>query len=181
MRRGLWRSIVILLAATLAWDAVAPVQLGGRVSYVNVRGVSMEPTLYTGDLMVMRRRDAYEVGQVVAFRSDMNGAVIVHRIVDVAGDRHLLKGDNNTFVDRFSPSVDDIIGAEVLTIPGGERLASLAASSPAIGFQTLMLGVTVWLLRMSRRESQRQRRAARRRRAGALSTEPVPDRAEVQP
>ena len=154
-----------MLSAVVVWALIAPVQLGGRVSYVNVRGVSMEPTLFTGDLMVMRRQDAYEVGQIVAFESDMNGAIVVHRIVDVDGDRHLLKGDNNDFLDRFTPTVDEIIGAEVFTIPGGERVATLAASTPTIALQGLMLAVTLWVLRSSRNAAQWQRKADRRRRA----------------
>lgn len=161
----MWRPVVALLLGVIAWDLVAPVQLGGSVSYVNVRGISMEPTLYTGDLMVMRRQDAYEVGQIVAFESDMNGAIVVHRIVDVDGDRHLLKGDNNSFLDRFTPTVDEIIGAEVFTIPGGERVAALAASTPTIVLQGLMLVVTLWVLRSSRVAALRQRKAERRRRA----------------
>jgi signal peptidase I len=164
MRRGVLRPLAVVLALLVAWELVAPVQLGGRVSYVNVRGISMEPTLSTGDLMVMRRRDAYEVGQIVAFESDMGGAIVVHRIVDVVGDRHLLKGDNNAFLDRYTPTVDEIIGAEVITIPGGERLADLASATPTVALQSLMLLVTLWVLRTARREAFRQRRAARRRR-----------------
>lgn len=165
MRRRSWRPVAIALAAAIVWTLIAPVQLGGRVSYVNVRGISMEPTLYTGDLMVMRRQDSYEVGQIVAFESDMNGAIVVHRIVDVDGDRHLLKGDNNSFLDRFTPTVDEIIGAEVFTIPGGERVAALAASTPTIALQGLMLAVTLWVLRSSRIAARRERKADRRRRA----------------
>ena len=165
MRRRTWRGVIIVLVTLLAWDLVAPVQLGGRISYVNVRGISMEPTLRTGDLLVMRRQDSYDVGQVVAFRSDMAGAVIVHRIVDVVGDRHLLKGDNNSFIDRFTPTVDEIVGAEVFTIAGGERVAVLASSMPAIALQAMMLVVTLLVLRSSREAMRSERRAARRRRA----------------
>lgn len=165
MRRRSWRPIVFALAAVVVWTLIAPVQLSGRVSYVNVRGISMEPTLFTGDLMVMRRQDAYEIGQIVAFESDMNGAIVVHRIVDVVGDRHLLKGDNNSFLDRFTPTVDEIIGAEVFTIPGGERVAALAASTPTIVLQGLMLAVALWVLRSSRIAAMRQRKVERRRRA----------------
>lgn len=165
MRRGIWRPLVVVLMLVVAWDMVAPVQLGGRVSYVNVRGVSMEPTLYTGDLMVMRRQESYAVGQIVAFESDMNGAIVVHRIVDVVGDRYLLKGDNNSFLDRYTPTVDEIIGSEVVTVPGGERIANLAASTPTIVLQALMLLVTLWALHVARREADRQRKVVRRRRA----------------
>lgn len=180
MRRSLRRPLLAVLLGFLLWDTIAPVQLGGDVSYVNVRGISMEPTMYTGDLMVMRRQDSYEVGQIVAFESDMNGAVVVHRIVDVVDGRYLLKGDNNAFLDRFTPTADEVIGAEVLTIPGGERVANLAAATPTIVLQALMLAVTLAVLRASRREAQAQRKAARRRRAVAaqatlaLDEDPAP-------
>ena len=131
----------------------------------------MQPTLYTGDLMVLRHQEAYEIGQVVAFESDMGGAIVVHRIVDIVGDRHLLKGDNNSFLDRYTPTVDEIIGAEVLTVPGGERVAQLAASTPTIVLQSLMLVVALGLLRSSQREAQRRRKATRRRRAVALAAD----------
>ena len=163
-RRGL-RPLAGLLALVVAWSLIAPTQLGGRVSYVNIRGVSMEPTLYSGDLMMVRARDRYEVGQVVAFVSDMNGAIVVHRIVDVVDDRYLLKGDNNTFIDRYAPTAEEILGAEVLTVPGGERVATLAARTPTIVLQIAMLVVTLWAMRVSQLAAQRQRRAARRSRA----------------
>jgi len=165
MRRGIWRLLVAVLALVITWDLIAPVQLGGRVSYVNVRGISMEPTLFTGDLMVMRRQDSYAVGQVVAFESDMGGAIVVHRIVDVVDGRYLLKGDNNAFLDRFTPTTDEIVGAEVITIPNGERIATLAAATPTIALQALMLSVTLWVLRSSRLASRREQIRARRRRA----------------
>jgi len=169
MRRGAGRMVAVALLALLSWELIAPVQLGGRVSYVNVRGVSMEPTLRTGDLLVMRQQDRYDVGRIVAFRSDMGGAVIVHRIVDVVDDRHLLKGDNNSFIDRFTPTTDEIIGAEVFTIAGGERLAAFAASVPTIAVQAVLLVVTLLVLRSSRVAMRRERRDARRRRAVTAS------------
>jgi len=171
MRRGIGRPLVAVLVAIVVWSLIAPVQLGGRISYVNVRGISMEPTLYTGDLMVMRRQESYEVGQIVAFESDMGGAIVVHRIVDVVGERHLLKGDNNAFLDRYTPTVDEIVGAEVFTIPGGERVANLAAATPTVVLQSLMLLVTLWVLRSSRRAARRQRKAERRRRAVAAASD----------
>ena len=159
------RSLAVVLAAVLAWNLIAPTQLGGKVSYVNVRGVSMEPTLHTGDLMMVRARDSYDVGQIVAFVSDMNGAIVVHRIVDVVDDRYLLKGDNNSFVDRYTPTADEVLGAEVLTIPGGERFANFAASTPTIVLQIGMLLVTMLAMRAAQKEAERRRRAVRRSRA----------------
>lgn len=165
MRNSGWRLAVGLIALVAVWNLIAPTQLGGNVSYVNVRGISMEPTLSTGDLLVMRQRDSYDVGQIVAFRSDMGGAVVVHRIVATDGERYLLKGDNNTFLDRYTPTAEEILGAEVLFIPGGERLATIAASTPAVVLQTLMLAIALFALYTSHQQTQRDRAVARRRRA----------------
>ncbi|MCH8920200.1 MAG: S24 family peptidase, partial [Chloroflexi bacterium] len=58
-----------------------PTSLGGDVSYVMVRGVSMEPTLHPGELAVMRTQDGYKPGDVVAYRVPEDefgaGAVII--------------------------------------------------------------------------------------------------------
>lgn len=166
--------LIALIAFVIVWNVIAPTQLGGRVSYVNVRGISMEPTLVTGDLLVMRQRDTYNVGQVVAFRSDMGGAVVVHRIVAVDGDRYRLKGDNNTFLDRYTPTAAEILGAEVLMVPRGERLTTLAASTPAIVLQTIMFALATFALYSSRQEALRQRRDARRRRTVNGPLTPLP-------
>lgn len=174
MRRGIGRYAVWLVAAVITWNLIAPTQLGGQVSYVNIRGISMEPTLETGDLLVMRQRSSYNVGQVVAFRSDMGGAVIVHRIVATDGERYLLKGDNNTFLDRYTPTADEILGAEVLMIPGGERIAQFAASTPVVVLQILMLTLAGFALYTSRLDTLEKRREARRRRAATGPLTPLP-------
>ena len=54
--------------------------LGGPASYVIVSGHSMEPTLYTGDLVVVHQRDEYSVGDMVAFEIE-GGSQVIHRIV----------------------------------------------------------------------------------------------------
>ena len=56
-------------------------------------------------------------------------------------------------------------------MPGGERVAQLAASTPTIVLQSLMLVVALGLLRSSQREAQRRRKATRRRRAVALAAD----------
>ena len=59
----------------------------------------MQPTLYEGDLAVVRQQSSYEEGDIVAFRvpegEDGEGAIIIHRIV--GGDAEngfILQGDN---------------------------------------------------------------------------------------
>lgn len=98
--------------------AIWPTSLGGSTSYVVVTGHSMEPTLSPGDFVVLRTGD-YQVGDVVSYMPfDDVPAQVIHRILEFNDDGTLtLQGDNNNFIDPFSPTVDDITGKMVFSIP----------------------------------------------------------------
>ena len=85
MRRRTLLSLAGLAAAaavlTLGWILLAPQGIGGGTAYAVVEGSSMQPLLGGGDLAVIRREDAYTVGEVVAYRSDRLGQIVLHRIV----------------------------------------------------------------------------------------------------
>jgi len=71
LARAKHRLAALGLLAVLAalWLVLAPTQLGGPASYASISGGSMEPRLHQGDLVVVRRADAYRVGDVVAYRN----------------------------------------------------------------------------------------------------------------
>ena len=108
-----------------------PTSLGGDVSYVMVRGVSMEPTLHPGELAVMRTQDGYTPGDVVAYRVPEDefgaGAVIIHRIVGGnAEDGFVVQGDNKEGPDRWIPKPENIVGKMWFHVPdGGDWFAKL--------------------------------------------------------
>jgi signal peptidase I len=178
-RRG-WALWLLLVALIPLWWFIAPVQLGGSISYINVRGISMEPTLYSGDLLVMRAQDRYEVGQIVAFRSDMGGAIVVHRIVDQIEGRYILKGDNNSFLDRYTPTADEIVGREVLTIAGGERLANAASRTPTVMIQAAILVISLGMLASIRAAARRERQLRRHRQVAAVLATHLPVDADCE-
>ncbi len=98
--------------------AVWPVALGGPTSFVVVTGHSMEPTLHAGDFVVLRKGD-YQVGDVVSYEpfADMS-AQVIHRILEFQDDgTMILQGDNNGFKDPFFPTVDDVTGKMLFSIP----------------------------------------------------------------
>jgi signal peptidase len=122
------------LAPTAAWIVLAavtflfwahflrPQSLGGGAAYVLVLGKSMEPRYHTGDLVLVRRREGYRVGQLIAYRvpkgDPMAGAQVIHRIV--GGDAthgFVVQGDNRTQPDVWRPRPGDIVGAKALRIP----------------------------------------------------------------
>jgi len=117
---GEWttRRYLSLLGSILIWIIVAidawylwPTQLGGSTSMVIVSGVSMEPTYFSGDL-VISRKIAPEVGDVIVYApASLGGPQVVHRIIGGnATDGWQMQGDNNNFVDPFTPKGDEVRG-----------------------------------------------------------------------
>src|SRR3712207_4166967 len=83
----------------VAWVAFAPRELGGSVSYVITHGVSMEPRVHQGDLVLVRRAPAYRAGDVIAYDSALLKRPVMHRIVSGGPRGYVTKGDNNDWLD----------------------------------------------------------------------------------
>ena len=101
---------------------VWPTTLGGRVSYVSVDGISMEPTYQFGDLAVVRSQPRYRVGEPIVYRVPEGefgaGARVIHRIV--GGDASagfITRGDNKALKDPWRPRARDVVGRVVFVVP----------------------------------------------------------------
>ena len=118
-------STIVIVIFLVGWFFyLRPTVLAGPASYVIVSGVSMEPTLIDGDLVVLRRQPEYGVGDVVAFQTD--GGNVIHRIVDREGKKFIMQGDNKTNIDPWTPQAGDILGKLWLYIPqAGELIEKL--------------------------------------------------------
>ena len=101
--------ILVLTIATI-WIAFGPTQLGGQASYVMINGNSMEPGFHLGDLAIVKAASDYSIGDVVTYNDPLMKANIIHRIIGMDGDRFVLKGDNNGWVDAYHPTQTDIVG-----------------------------------------------------------------------
>lgn len=85
----------------------------------------MQPTLYTGDLAILRKQDTYAVGDVVAFQ--VEGGVVIHRIVGGnAREGYVMKGDNRAEKDLWRPKPSNIGGRMVIHIPKVGLLIAVA-------------------------------------------------------
>jgi signal peptidase I len=144
--------LALLLLLLAGWFAfLRPASLGGWVTYVVIRGDSMEPDLRSGDLLIARVERSYGSGDVVAYRVPDGevgeGLVVVHRIVGGGADAGFtVRGDNNPSLDPWMPQGTDVVGKAWIVIPGLGRvlvairqplvLAAIAAS--------LVVGVVIW-------------------------------------
>ena len=103
--------------------ALRPQSLGGPVTYLVIRGDSMEPTYQGGDLVIVTIAETYSVGDVVAYRVPAGeigaGHLVIHRIVGGDGETgFLLRGDNNPSADPWMPRSSDVAGAAWISLPG---------------------------------------------------------------
>src|SRR6478752_2095403 len=124
-RRAASASAVAALLLAAVW-VLWPIGLGGGTVYVTTHGISMQPRFHTGDLAILRAADHYSVGDVVAYESPTLKTTVMHRIVALDGQRFVIQGDNNSWLDPDHPSRDLVLGKLWLRIPrGGTALATL--------------------------------------------------------
>lgn len=60
---------------------------------ISVTGVSMEPSLYAGDVVTIRRCESYDVGDILVFIYK-NDELLIHRLLRIKDQRYFCKGDN---------------------------------------------------------------------------------------
>ncbi len=111
-----------LVCGVIGWVTLAPVEIGGRSTYAIITGNSMEPPIRAGDLVILRRGDAYSKGDVVGYRDAGVRQIVLHRIIGRSGQRLTMRGDNNSFVDPTRPLEQDVVGRLRLRVP---RLGSV--------------------------------------------------------
>jgi signal peptidase I len=161
------RATVVLLAlSAVGFILLAPASLGGSTTWVTTNGVSMQPGIHAGDLVITRPDSDYRTGDVVAYHSEaLHGTIVLHRVVDTTPSGLVTRGDNNGWLDPDRPQPDEVLGKLWLHIPGGGHVVSLFADPwllLAIG-----LGLVVIVVAGTDRTVQRARRRARGAPTGA--------------
>lgn len=118
--------------------AVALIASFAYLTYTNTRrvsGVSMIPTLETGDLVVIQNVSisSLHVGDIIVYGPpcSISGLSVIHRVYSISSEGLTTKGDNNPYTDQAGgiasqPIVQKcIIGKVVFVIPYLERLSDL--------------------------------------------------------
>jgi signal peptidase I len=153
--------LLLMIAAVAAWFVVLrPTALGGPASYIFVSGVSMQPTLESGDLVVLQRADTYDIGDVVAFEVPDGpgaGALVIHRIIGGAADAgFVMQGDNKPAPDEWRPTNEHVAGRLWVHLTGvGSVVATV--KQPAI-FASLMAGLVVFFIVLGGKDSAKRKR-----------------------
>lgn len=101
----------------------------GREMNVTVSGVSMNPTMFEGDRVTVRRIESYTVGDVLVFR--YKGELLIHRLLKVENGRFFCKGDNALRIEDLPP--EDVAG-KVIQL-NGKPLLFLPAPLVTLSYQ----------------------------------------------
>ncbi len=133
---------VFLAVALVLGFFLWPTSLGGCTTLTIVSGHSMEPTYYTGDLVVARCGD-YQVGDVVVYTPpNVGSARVIHRIIGGDSEGWVMQGDNNNFIDPWEPTNDDILGSAAVSIPKVGLLGTVLVS-PVTWVSLLLVAVAL--------------------------------------
>ena len=109
--------LAFLAALVAMFVFFAPSQLGGSTTYSITAGISMEPMLHKGDLVLVRAQPTYKVKDVVLYQSPVLHRPVLHRILVIQHGHYFFKGDNNNFVDPGYATRSELTGKLWLRAP----------------------------------------------------------------
>ncbi len=129
--RGIIAVLLLAVVAANLWLGIQqsvlhrdPPELFGYSQLVVTSG-SMVPEFSAGDVILIKERDSYKLGDVVTFR-DSAGSLVTHRLVGRTQGQFITKGDANNVEDKDLLPPERIVGGLVTYIPGvGQALLFL--------------------------------------------------------
>ena len=86
---------------------------------INVSGISMMPTILSGDKLIIQSFHNYHIGDVLVFFYGKN-KLLVHRLLKINNAIYYCKGDNSFRIEQISS--DQIIGKVVYIVRNNEML-----------------------------------------------------------
>jgi signal peptidase I len=109
-----------------------------------VQSGSMEPSIMTGDIIVVRQQGKYYPNETITFFNNSD-QIVTHRIIEIENDLYQTKGDANRAGDDDKIAKDQVIGKVVLVIPRLGFLVAIAQSRLGI-FLLLIIPVCILII-----------------------------------
>ncbi|MCD8194927.1 MAG: signal peptidase I [Coprobacillus sp.] len=135
---------VYVLIERYAYDNSMPTVFG--YSIATVGSGSMEPTINTGDVIINKRSDKYEIEDIITYYSESESRYITHRIVGINEDGlFLTQGDREGQpVDSIPVSYECIVGKVVKVYPSGGFMSFITTS---MGMIVVVISfIAVWVV-----------------------------------
>ena len=137
-------NVYTLNASRLTGDMV-PMPLG--VGATVVLSGSMEPTLSTGDLLIIAKQDSYQVDDVVVFQA--NRIAVVHRIVELY--EKTVQGEDGEEIQQMAITQGDANNTPDDPIQVSQIKGTVVFRLPIVGYliTILILALAIFLLESS--------------------------------
>ena len=111
--------VLLGIATVLLLISILPVP--GNFKVKIVLSGSMEPTIKTGSIVVVKPADDYKIGDIVTFQKRIDKEPTTHRIEEIrvvgGSPIYTTKGDANNAEDRGEIQKEEIIGKVLFSIP----------------------------------------------------------------
>ena len=105
--------------------------------YAVVESGSMEPAIKKGDIIIVRKKNDYNVKDIVTYKSKGSKST-THRIIEKNGGKYITQGDaNNAADEEIDKSL--VIGKVVNVVSGAGKIISFFGSP--FGALILLLGL----------------------------------------
>lgn len=139
---------IALLLAIAGLFLASMLPIPGNIEIKIVKSGSMEPTILTGSIVVVKPAASYAKNDIITFGEDTRQQIpTTHRIIDIQGDfstlTYITKGDANEEADGTPITQRDIIGKVVFWVPYMGYVLDFARQP--IGF-TLMIGIPAGII-----------------------------------
>ncbi len=166
----LYTVFVLVLVSVAGLFLISLVHVPGNIEMKIVKSGSMEPSVGTGSIVIIRPQTTYAVGDVITFGEDSRVRIpTTHRIFSIKEDGgqtlYTTKGDSNNEPDQDQITKSRIIGKVLLSIPYAGYILDFARQP--LGF-TLLIAIPAGViildesLRIIRELAIMRRRRSRR-------------------
>ena len=116
---GFW-IILILIGLGVSFGIISSKKIIPGFRSFLIQSGSMEPTIKTGDVILVRKQTNYQENDIVTFIGERNRKV-THRIIEVKqtndGLKFKTKGDANRSIDQDQINPEQIIGQMAFRFP----------------------------------------------------------------
>jgi len=125
-----WVFIIFFAGLVILTTASNTNITGGFKSFL-VQSGSMEPSIMTGDVVIINQQKQYFNNDVITFKDSQN-RIITHRIVDISQDKISTKGDANRSSDPETITQNMILGKVIVVLPKLGYLVNFSKTIPGV-------------------------------------------------
>lgn len=110
--------IFILMTSIYVLSSIAMYSSNGKVflfKFAVVLTDSMRPTLNANDIVLITKPNHLKVGDIITYNDKNSNMLVIHRVVDIDGDKLTTKGDNNNINDD-TITENQVVGKYVMRL-----------------------------------------------------------------